>query len=494
MNMHYFSPAAARVLRSTIALWLMSCLAASAAERQARYVFLMIGDGMGAAPRALAEACLPYVATQGAHASTRLAMNTLPVSGLSRTASLSEPGATDSAAAGTAIACGRKTKNGMLAVGPDGVTPYATLAEISKQRGMKVGIVTSVSIDHATPAAFYAHVGSRSSVYGIAMALAASDFDYFGGGPAVGAGESSRKNRENETLHPCPIEAARANGFTVLSNRAGLAACVPPAGKVWAFAETTDQNSALPYAIDRAAGDLTLADFTRKGIELLTNPAGFFMMIEGGKIDWAGHDNDAATNVRETLDFDESVAEVLEFYRAHPDETLVIVTADHDTGGLVLPANLPAAGLAALLGQKGSSYTYHPWMAAARKEGWSPERLLEGVIERFGFVDLSDAERAELAEAAKLSLMPPAEQEKNPEPFKAYGGRDPAWTVAIRLQTARTGLSWTTGGHTAQDVPTTAIGVGAEALAGTLDNTEIFPRILAAMGVASDDAAGAAGR
>ena len=192
---------------------------------------------------------------------------------------------------------------------------------------MKVGIITSVSIDHATPAVFYAHEDSRNNHYNIGVQLANSDFDFFGGGGFL-------RPAGADGAEPHVLDIAQANGFTVARGATQLAAISP--GTRTIAIDPLDDSQALYYEIDRVHDPetLTLAEYTAEAIRLLDNPHGFFMMIEGGKVDWACHANDARTAIDETLAFDKAVAEALAFYEQHPDDTLIVVTGDHETGGL----------------------------------------------------------------------------------------------------------------------------------------------------------------
>jgi alkaline phosphatase len=249
--------------------------------------------------------------------------------GLTETAS-ADSLVTDSAAAGSALATGCKTVNGVLGMSADGQEKLGpTLARQAARRGMKVGIVSTVSLDHATPASFYAHQPRRSDYYEIAMQLPTSGFDYFAGGGLQGRHPEYRQGRAD------PYDAIREAGYVLVRNRDQLAKA-DPAAKVCFFTDELDFNAAMGYAIDRSPGSPDLAELTRIGIERLAGPGGFFLVVEGGRIDWACHENDAATTAREVIDFDRAVAVALDFYRRHPGETLLIVTADHETGGLGL--------------------------------------------------------------------------------------------------------------------------------------------------------------
>jgi len=250
----------------------------------------------------------------------QLVMNRFPIKGLTTTSPKGSP-ITDSAAAATAIACGEKTKNGRIAVSYDNTGKFRSIAYDAQEAGMKVGIVSSVPIDHATPACFYAQQESRGNYYDIAIQLASSKFNYFAGESFLGARENKLEGRTD------PEDIAKKAGYTSFHGNAGLHEIHSGMDKIiWL--------NDLPYALDFQEGDIALADLTRKGIEVLENKNGFFMMVEGGKINWTGHANDLATNIKETLAFDQAVQIAFNFYQQHPQETLIIVTGDHETGGL----------------------------------------------------------------------------------------------------------------------------------------------------------------
>jgi alkaline phosphatase len=289
-----------------------------------KYVFFFIGDGMGTAQRIAAE---EYLKASGEE--TSLLMNRFPAFGMTTTYA-NDRFITGSAASATALACGVETNVGYVGVDPD-FNSVETVAEKAKKKGMKVGIVSSVSIDHATPACFYAHQPSRNMYHEIDMELANSGFDYFGGGGFKDPAGKKSKNPQGNAL-----EVAKQNGYTIVSNKADFMALTKDSGKVIAYNDHLPDGMALPYVMDTKPTDITLPEFTQKGIELLDNPKGFFMMVEGGKIDWACHANDAATAILNTLEFDRAIKVGYEFYRAHPEETLIVVTGDHETGGLTL--------------------------------------------------------------------------------------------------------------------------------------------------------------
>ena len=283
-------------------------------------MFLFIGDGMSTPQRMVAEEFLRTTDGGG------LAMNELPYETNTRTRS-ADAVITDSAAAATAIACGEKTANGMLGLRPDG-TRLKSVAEVAKKAGMKVGIVTTVTVVHATPAGFYAHNRDRTHSYQIALDLIASGFDYF----AAGGVYDKFDDRDDPKYRGNVFDLARKAGYAVsIDDRAAWSA-LQPGTKSWSVFGA----NGMEFAIDADGSQPTLAELVAKGVAVLDNPQGFFIMCEGGKVDYAGHANDAATELREIQALDEAVKVARAFQDAHPDETLVIVTGDHETGGLTL--------------------------------------------------------------------------------------------------------------------------------------------------------------
>ncbi len=297
---------------------------------RAKYVFLFIGDGM-------AEV---QVAAAGPE------FERFPVRGRTTTHDIFR-GVTDSAAAATAMATGHKTSSGVLGMNPLGTLSYASIAESARDAGYKVGIVTTVSLDHATPAAFYAKSARRDDYYGIARQIPASRFEYFGGG---------------SLLKPEAFVLIATAGYAIVDDAAtfrSLAPGTPPgSGKVVAVNAVLAGSGSMPYDIDRDSGDLSFADYVAKGIELLDGTAGFFMMAEAGKIDWACHANDAAAAIGEVRALDRAVAEALAFAEKHPGDVLVVVTGDHETGGMKYT---PASGSsAAKIAWTGTGHTGLP--------------------------------------------------------------------------------------------------------------------------------------
>lgn len=221
--------------------------------------------------------------------------------------------------------------------------------------------------------------------------------------------------------------------------------------------------SKLPLAIDRRPGNLSLPAITRRSIDFLMRDggrrSGFFLMVEGGQIDWAAHDNDAASLVHEVRDFEQAIGVAVDFYRAHPDETLIVVTADHETGGLAL-------------GRSNLGYdTYFDLLSAQRSSKGALKDSLAGASE------WSEARRVlerRMGFGGAVSLQP-KEWEQLEKTYVEHPSRTAG--VAVDLLARRAGAGWTTGSHTSAYVPVFAIGVGADRFAGRLDNTEVADRL-----------------
>jgi alkaline phosphatase len=495
--------------RTVSALFLALVLVSGALAGEAKYVFLFIGDGLGISQRNAAEMYLG--ALQGKNGEPRivkLAMNEMPVQGMFTTYSTNSL-ITDSAAAGTAFATGKKTASGVIAMDPTGQESYKTVAQMARDKGMKVGIVSSVSIEHATPATFYAHNPSRKNYYDIACQLTESGFDYFAGGGFV---QPRGKKNDQKSV----FDMLDEKGYLVVDTREDFLN-LKPGTKTVAINPVLDGSKALPYAMDAGEGEVSLAEFTTKGIELLDNPEGFFMMVEGGKIDWACHANDAVAAIRDTLAFDDAVKVALDFYAKHPEETLVVVVGDHETGGL----SLGFAGtkyetyFMELQGQKGSYEAFDALLDDYRKahtgEGVAApnfEDVIPLVQEFFGLNILADAAREELekkaaegdkeAQALLATALKPFEVRDLKEAFMAsmmgekagvsqeeayllYGGYEPFSIALTHILNQKAGLAWTSYAHTGVPVPVSAMGAGAESFNGYYDNTDIFTKMVALM-------------
>ncbi len=447
----------------------------------AKYVFVFIGDGMGMPQISAAEAYLKE--TQGSGVGQEfLSFSTFPAQALTTTYA-EDRFITGSAAAATAIACGKKTTIGTIAMNGARTMPYKTIAEMARDAGIKVGIVSSVSIDHATPAAFYAHQPTRNNYYEIGLDMTESGFDYFAGGnPRFGKAPKGS---------PSIPDIMASKGYTVTDTRDEFLRLRAGDSMVLAY-DTGFTGDALVYDIDRKADNISLAEFTAKGIELLDNPDGFFMMVEGGKIDWACHANDAVSAIWDTFAFDAAVREAIKFYNKHPDETLIVVTGDHECGGLTLgfAGTGYETAFGVLDGQTMSyeafdEYVLKPFESSNTLSRVNVESLLPMLDECFGISDLSEYELELISDAFARSMGGEVEGSTNEETVLLYGGYEPLTVTLTHILNRRAGLSWTSYKHTGVPVPLFALGVGSSAFHGYYDNTDIFHKTVAAMGLFS---------
>ncbi len=441
--------------------------ALSANQSSPKYIFLFIGDGMGGFQRIAAEQFVKGVPADSQFSRPDgLIINSLPVRGITGTNSVGN-NLTDSAAAGTALACGVKTRNGWLGVDPFG-KPVENLSTVAANNGKKVGIITSVMINHATPAAFFAHEPGRSHYNEIASQMPNSGVDFFAGGGLSWDG----KKVPDEKMYQSLTDA----GYTVAVGKEELDAIQPGQKALALYAK---HGGAIPYLIDIVNGHakkgVTLADFVTKGIELLDGPNGFFMMVEGGAIDWACHSNDASAFILETIDMDDAVKVAYDFYLKHPRETLIVITADHETGGLkqIDAATKPNASVLAGFTMRGGMLAQKLGQFKAEKASF--DKVLTIVEEATGVSDFNEKELMILQTAWAISLDP-SKKEKREWNYDTY---DSAATAALHIMAKRAGLAWTTGGHSANPVPTTAIGVGSQNFAGQYENTEIAQKLKA---------------
>lgn len=401
-------------------------------------------------------------------------MTTFPYSGHASSHSKTN-GITDSAAAGTCLATGTKTRNGMLGLDKDSAR-LITIAEELKAEGWGIGIMTTVAIDHATPGAFYGHVDNRDSYYKIGLQLAESGFDFFGG--AGFHHPQGKKDNKEINLYRNAEQAGYkiAHGY-----EEGLAVSGERLTEKMILVQKDDDQGAkhgsnLTYAIDRKEGDLTLAQIVNTAIPFLaTRHEKFFMMVEGGMIDYACHGDDAATAFGEVWDMDEAMRVAYAFYLAHPDETLIVVTADHETGGLALGNSDYTLHLDQLQNQKCSAWVLSDAFTQLFKENKKPswEQVQALYRENMGFwenVEISKEEEEELKALYKAACKGKTKNTKT-----MYKTINKLGDAGIALLNKKAHVGWTTHAHSAHAVPIFSIGPNAQLFSGWHDNTEIVP-------------------
>lgn len=477
-----------------------------------KYVFLFIGDGMSYPQIQTTNYYLSAMADDGDEILTsqnNLNMMDFPVAGSAQTYD-STSFCPDSASTATSIATGYKTYSGTINMDENMETAYETIAEkLKDQLGYKVGILTSVNLNHATPAAFYAHQASRNSYYEIGQELIASEFDYFAGGGLL---QPTGAEEDQTDLYQLAEEA----GYTVVKTKADAEALTAESGKAIVIDETLADDDAMSYAMDLEEGEWGLADYVEKGIEVLDNDTGFFMMVEGGKIDWACHANDAGATINDTIALDEAVGKAVEFYNEHPDETLILVTGDHETGGLTIGF----AGtdydtfLTNISNQKISYAKFDSDYVAGYKENQTDfETVMADITELFGLqapageteqtqqADSKD-QHPEAEEGAGSLVMTDYEYEKlqaayeetmsrtgeetefSQEEYILYGSYEPLTVTITHILNNKSGIDFSSYAHTGLPVEVFAMGVGQEQFNGYYDNTDIFNKMAALTGVA----------
>lgn len=460
-----------RILSATL---MAAAITATAWAKAPNYIFLFIGDGMGVAQVTNAQLYNARVLGN----STPLLSTTFPVASMATTHSASSD-VTDSAAAGTALSTGHKTVNGMLGVTPDSVA-VTSVAKKLFDAGYGVGIVTSVAIDDATPGAFYAHVPNRSQYYDIGRQLAESGYQFAAGASLRGAFDK-QGNPTDLMKYFDEANVSVSYGLDSIDTTAQRLLVLSPFHK--------EKQNEIGFTIDSIAGALTLPALTRTGLEQLqrTSPDRFFMMVEGGNIDHAGHGNDGGTILREVINFNQALKEAYDFYLAHPDETLIVVTADHETGGMSV-------------GCRETGYSVRLENAAGQKiskEEFS--NLCRAMLRSrriYTWDDMQEILRDELGFGVNLKLTP-EETERLHAMFdevfeKRASGLDQKTLYAtfdgftnevFNMLNAKSGMGWTTGGHSGMPVPVYAVGVDAQAFSPLNDNTDIPAKILSIAGL-----------
>lgn len=390
-----------------MAMSLNSCQEKKEESPRAKYIFLMIGDGMGASHVAVAESYLS--AKAGKIGGEQLTMTQFPYYGTCTTHCLDKT-ITCSAASGTAIASGQKTLYSRLGCDAD-FNRLESMAFPLKEEGYKIGIMSSVPITHATPAAFYASTPDRGDGYGIMKQIPDSGFDFFGG-----SGFEDMFGKDGQQLGA--DKYLEQHGYEVCFGPEEFLAAADTCERIVFCQQKSKAEDAKAYVSEEAdAEDITLAEMLQLAIDYLGDEEPFFIMCEGGDIDWESHSSYTMPMIEKVISFDNAIAVAYEFYKAHPEETLIVVTADHETGGVAL----------------------------GQGESWSNT-----------FIDWIKIEE---------------EWEKNKEKYLQDSKANREFNEASHI-------GWTTSYHTGGAVPVFSIGKGAEKFMGRIDNTDIKGKIL----------------
>ena len=445
---------------------------AQAAGPAPKYVFFMIGDGMGI-NQVYGAQNYNKVTGDGPEI---INFTQFPVRTMVTTYSASSL-VTDSAASGTALATGVKTYNNGLGVDPDHQPVYG-LCNWAHAKGFGTGVATTVGVNHATPGAFYAHVDHRSEYEKIANQLIEADFIDF----AAGGGIITERSTGHNSLYF--EDKAREAGITVLKGRSQFGNLARQKGRVLCL-DDNESSTDVRFAMDLTPQETSLSDFVTAGIDYLYGNygrKGFFFMVECGEIDGAGHNNDAKCNIKETNDFAKAIDVVLDFYAKHPKETLILITADHETGGLEL----------------GDNYIMHPERLVSRKHsegeinakfrefaGVGPDRqplpnrriptwdqmkaFLSEYVGLWDSVPVSAAQELHFMELYHTAFV--LNQEEMVEALYSVSNR--IVSEAIAYADRQAGYIWTHGGHTGSPVGLYVKGAVATEFNSCTDNAQI---------------------
>ncbi len=447
-------------LKSLIAAAALTVSMVLSAQEAPKYIFLYIGDGMGMGPVNAAE----YYNRTILGNTTPLTMMQMPVAGICQTYSASD-NITDSAAAGTALSTGTKTRNSMLGMNPDTVAVQSVAVDLMN-KGYGIGIVTSCAPDDATPGAFFAHVPSRKMFYPIDVQMATSGYQFIAGAELRGKAEDGQ---------PEITKVFADNNVQIVRGPEGIKEI--NSDRVVLLNPEGFQDWSIGYTIDSIPGALTMPMMAQACIDHLerTSPERFFMMFEGGEIDHALHANDGGAAVKEVINFDQALALAFDFYRAHPDETLIIVTADHDTGGMSMVHPRGAyGGLANIDYQKVSKEQFSNYCKGLLRSRnvYTWDDMKEYLSENLGFYSHLKI-TPEQTEKLKSLFDETFEKRNSADQETLYASFNAFAVEVFRIFNEATGLAFTTTSHSANPVPVFAIGVGADRFKSFNNNIDI---------------------
>ena len=469
-----------------------------------KYVFVFIGDGMsypqiqssayfiGKDAAGIVDEVKNSSNPSDSPVGGLLSFMKFPVAGSAQTYDATSF-APDSASTATSIFTGKKTHSSSINVDISKKVKYRTIAEqLRDQKKWKIGVLSTVNLNHATPAATYAHQASRKSNYPIGLELVASNFDYFAGGALM---DPEDKKGDKESIY----SLAQKAGYKVCFTQ-NEASSLKNGDKAIVVSETLADENAMNYDNDRADGEWSLRDYVKKGIEVLDNKNGFFMMVEGGKIDWACHANDARSTIADTLALSEAVKEAVEFYNKHPKETLILVTADHETGGLTIGFAGTDYNLFfnTLKSQKISYAKFDSdYVSSYKKNKTSFDDVMKDVTELFGLkvpgsdgknnnggLVLTDYEYGRIKKAYEKTLSP--SKKATQEEYELYGTYEPLTVTITHVLNNKSGIGFTSYSHTGLPVPVFALGAGQYEFEGYYDNTDIYKKLAALTKVKQD--------
>lgn len=370
---------------------------------------------------------------------------------------------TDSAAGATALSTGVKTYNGAIAVDVD-KKPIETVLEKAKMLGLKTGAVVTSQINHATPASYIAHNESRKNYDQIANAYVDEKINGQYKFDLLLGGGWKYFLREDRNL----VKELKANDVQYIDKYNQLSTLNGKAPALGLFADV-----GLPFAIDDT-NKYRLATMTKHATRLLDNDKGYFLLIEASQVDWSGHANDIASAMSEMDDLAKTIEYLDQYVQKNPS-TLVILTADHSTGGMTLAANGKYEWNPDTLKQLAHTPAYFAKHFTKQKLTLSAaNELLNIQLSADEFKQLTTAKENALTAVATYEALSAEEQKKQRKPNTSYLlGKSLKSIIDVRTNTG-----WTTGGHIAIDVPVIAFGPKAELFKGSQDNTDIAKKLI----------------
>lgn len=431
-----------------------------------KYIFYFIGDGMGLGHIMITEAYNRTVLNNDEH----LTMLQFPVTSMATSYSANRH-ITDSSAAGTALSTGNKTNNYMLGVTPDSV-PVFSIAKALKDNGYGVGIATTVTLNDATPAAFYGHAPNRKLYYEIGKGIIGSNYEFFAGYNLI-----SKNNNKGEKTDL--YEKIEKDGYKIVKGKEEYEK-IKNHNKI-ILLNKPNRAGHCGYTVDSMGNDnFNVPYLTQTCMNHLqkNSPEKFFMMIEGGNIDWIAHANDPGV-VKSILDFDEGIKIAYDFYKKHPDETLIVVTADHNTGGMTFGVRgNKRVTLKNLDYQKVSISMFQEYCKDLQKSGkeitWDDMKTyLKQNLGLYGAIEVDKKDDKLIQESFNKTFT-----KKDVEDVKTlYTTYNNFIADVFNVFNKYTGIGWTTTGHTGDFTPVYAIGVGAEEFNGLNNNIDLPKKI-----------------
>ncbi len=424
------------------------------APKPAKYVFVFIGDGMSinitAAARCFAES------GAAEHDNTGIFTDFEHI-GLMTTHNI-RGSVTDSAASATAMFSGVKAENGTINLNKDTGESYKTMAQRLSENGYRVGVISTTPINHATPAAIYASAEDRYDYDSIAaQGIENGWIDFWGGGDFRG---------DRAALTDAAIKA----GFELFRGKKEISGIGAGDTPVIAVSPTSEEDPYMPYELDRIystdTDNAALSEVLESAVRRFGDDEGFFIMTEAGKIDTALSQKDAGSAIYDILALEDAVSVAVSFMNEHPEETLIVVTADHETGGVLL-----GSGDRGYIARQGTSYAL---MSRYMQQFYDAQAESDVALEAIGaFGSLSDVDEEELRDAYR----------RGRDGEDTGDGLDPFSAYLCGFIGKGAGVNVTTTSHTGGPVAVYADGCGADAFGGYYDNTELFKKLLYTMNI-----------